>query len=258
MRTQAHILRARCFWPTAASGCVRASRARRPSLAWARPVPGLEPAWVGGPLSAGPFKDLHCLCPSLPPAKARTLDHERQQAGGRHALPSQACVSRCRVTSSARCWRRCGPETRCWALWWVSSYQGCSEALHGLAREAAKAKATGRWGCGACTRRWGSTRTACIAAGVASVFCLSGGRSCVGGWVGGLGGRASVSHSSAAACPSLGGRTPTSFTTARPPPAYAHGREAVGGAEAWPQVHPGVVRGAGRHARRQAGRQACL
>jgi hypothetical protein len=29
-----------------------------------------------------------------------------------------------------------------------------------------------------------------------------------------------------------------------PPPAYAHGREAVGEAQAWPQVHPGVVRGA--------------
>ena len=29
-----------------------------------------------------------------------------------------------------------------------------------------------------------------------------------------------------------------------PPPAYADGREAVGGAEAWPQVHPGVVCGA--------------
>ena len=29
-----------------------------------------------------------------------------------------------------------------------------------------------------------------------------------------------------------------------PPPAYAHGREAVGGAEARPQVHPGVVCGA--------------
>ena len=29
-----------------------------------------------------------------------------------------------------------------------------------------------------------------------------------------------------------------------PPPTYAHGREAVGGAEAWTQVHPGVVRGA--------------
>ena len=27
-----------------------------------------------------------------------------------------------------------------------------------------------------------------------------------------------------------------------PPPAYARGREAVGGAEPWPQVHPGVVR----------------
>ena len=71
----------------------------------------------------------------------------------------------------------------------------------------------------------GITRTTCTAAGVAS----SGGR-----------GRAS----SAAACPSLGSRTLTSFTTGRHPRTYAHGREAVGGAEAWPQVHPGVVRGA--------------
>ena len=29
-----------------------------------------------------------------------------------------------------------------------------------------------------------------------------------------------------------------------PPPAFARGRGAVGGAEPWPQVHPGVVRGA--------------
>ena len=29
-----------------------------------------------------------------------------------------------------------------------------------------------------------------------------------------------------------------------PPPAHARGRVAVGGAEAWPRVHPGVVRGA--------------
>ena len=29
-----------------------------------------------------------------------------------------------------------------------------------------------------------------------------------------------------------------------PPPAYARGQRAVGGAEPWPQVHPGVVRGA--------------
>jgi hypothetical protein len=27
----------------------------------------------------------------------------------------------------------------------VGSYQGCSEALHGLAREAAKAKAAAKW-----------------------------------------------------------------------------------------------------------------
>ena len=29
-----------------------------------------------------------------------------------------------------------------------------------------------------------------------------------------------------------------------PPPAYARGRVAAGGAEVWPQVHPGVVHGA--------------
>jgi hypothetical protein len=66
-------------------------------------------------------------------------------------------------------------------------------------------------------RRWGS------------VVASSGGR-----------GRAS----SAAACPSLGGRTPTSFTTARcPRPRTA---ERLDEAEAWlaAEVHPGVVRGA--------------
>jgi hypothetical protein len=56
----------------------------------------------------------------------------------------------------------------------VGSYQGCSEALHGLAREAAKAKATaicgGRWGYvrteRACTGGAGdlSTRTTCTGA----------------------------------------------------------------------------------------------
>ena len=29
-----------------------------------------------------------------------------------------------------------------------------------------------------------------------------------------------------------------------PPPAYARGRAAVGGAEPWPQVHHGILRGA--------------
>ena len=28
-----------------------------------------------------------------------------------------------------------------------------------------------------------------------------------------------------------------------PPPAYARGQAAVGGAEPWPQVHPGILRG---------------
>jgi hypothetical protein len=86
-----------------------------------------------------------------------------------------------------------------------------SEALHGLAREAAKAKATAKWwqmgmrSVHEALGKWGSTDLQlythdvhCTAAGAAS----SGGR---GG------------ASSAAACPSLGGRTPASFTTARRP-----------------------------------------
>ena len=28
-----------------------------------------------------------------------------------------------------------------------------------------------------------------------------------------------------------------------PPPAYARGQAAVGGAEPWPRVHPGILRG---------------
>ena len=54
-------------------------------------------------------------------------------------------MSRCRVTSSAR------PVLAALRAWdpvlglVVGSYQGCSEALHGLAREAAKAKATVKW-----------------------------------------------------------------------------------------------------------------
>jgi hypothetical protein len=55
-----------------------------------------------------------------------------QQAGGRSA--TQACVSKCRVTSSARCWRRCGPAWDPVLGLVVGSYQGCSEALYGLAR----------------------------------------------------------------------------------------------------------------------------
>ena len=37
---------------------------------------------------------------------------------------------------------------------------------------------------------------------------------------------------------------PSLFLHHGPPPAYARGRAAVGGAEPWPQVHPGILRGA--------------
>ena len=84
--------------------------------------------------------------------------------------------------------------------------------------------------------RWGSTRNlhAPTAAGVAS----SGGR-----------GRAS---SARGRLPVIG-RPNADILHHGPPPAYAHGREAVGGAEACVaavQVHPGVVQAG--HARRQA------
>ena len=110
----------------------------------------------------------------------------------------------------------------------VGSYQGCSEALHGLAREAAKAKATTKWrqmgvrsvheALGIYThdvhRRWGS------------VFWRS--------WARVIRGRLPVI-----------GRPNADILHHGPPPAYAHGREAVGGAEAWPQVHPARRRARG-------------
>jgi len=73
---------------------------------------------------------------------------------------------------------------------------------------------------------WPST---CTAAGVGSVFWRS--------WARVIRGRLPVI-----------GRPNADIIHHGPPPAYAHGpghgREAVGGAAAWPQVHPGVVRGA--------------
>ena len=145
-------------------------------------------------------------------------------------------MSRCRVTSSARCWRRCGPAWDPVLGLVVGSYQGCSEALYGLAREAATATATAKWrqmgvrsvheALGIYThdvhRRWGSVRVA-----------SSGGR-----------GRAS----SVAACPSLGGRMPTSFTTARRPRARTAER-LLAGPRRGRRCTPASCAG---HARRQA------
>jgi hypothetical protein len=85
-------------------------------------------------------------------AKARTLDRRwtTSTAGRRTARATQACVSRCRcrVTQSPRRPSAggaagLGPGARPGGG--LVPAQGCSEALHGLAREAAKAKATAKW-----------------------------------------------------------------------------------------------------------------
>ena len=80
-------------------------------------------------------------------AKARTLDHEhsrqadgtrypgvREQVQGHLVGPKSARA----VLAALRAWDPVLGLV-------VGSYQGCSEALHGLAREAAKAKATAKW-----------------------------------------------------------------------------------------------------------------
>ena len=104
-------------------------------------------------------------------AKARTLDHEHsRQADGTHArtrYPGVREQVQGHLVGPVLAALRAGDS-------YQGSYQGCSEALHGLAREAAKAKlgdgevAADGGGCGACLhaaqgiythdvhRRWGS------------------------------------------------------------------------------------------------------
>ena len=95
----------------------------------------------------------------------------------------------------------------------VGSYQGCSEALHSLAREAAKAK-TAKWRQmrGRTERARGAgdlhARRTCTAAGVA-VFWRS--------WARVIRGRLPVI-----------GRPNADILNHGPPPAHAHGRDAVG------------------------------
>ena len=108
----------------------------------------------------------------------------------------------------------------------VGSYQGCSEGLHALAREVAEERARTEW------RRMGA-RSEHEALGIfvhdvhrrwGSVFWRS--------WARVIRGR----------LPAIG-RPNAEILHHGPPPAYARGQVAVGGAEPWPQVHPGILRG---------------
>jgi len=132
-------------------------------------------------------------------AKARTLDHEhsRQADGTRYpGVREQVQGHLVGPVLAAAAGLRPGARP-------------CGGLVSGLQRGAARPRAGGGGGegdgdvaadggaCGACMRRWGSTRTTCTAAGVA-VFWRS--------WA----------PSSAAACPSLGSRTPTTRYGHRP------------------------------------------
>ena len=54
------------------------------------------------------------------------------------------------------------------------------------------------------------------------------------------------------AAASLSGRPNAEILHHGPPPAYARGQAAVGGAEPWPRVHPGILRAWGTYAPRRA------
>ena len=102
----------------------------------------------------------------------------------------------------------------------VGSYQGCSEGLHALAREVAEERARTEW------RRMGA-RSEHEALGIfvhdvhrrwGSVFWRS--------WARVIRGR----------LPAIGRPNAEILH-------HTHGQAAVGGAEPWPQVHPGILRG---------------
>ena len=105
--------------------------------------------------------------------------------------------------------------------WWArtrAAARRCT-ASRGRRRRRRRRRIGGRWGCGACTRRWGSIYTHDVRRRWGSVFWRP--------WTRVIRGRLPVI-----------GRPNADILHHGPPPAYAHGREAVGGAEAWPQVHP--------------------
>jgi hypothetical protein len=168
-------------------------------------------------------------------AKARTLDHEhsRQADGTRYpGVREQVQGHLVGPVLAAAAGLRPGARP-------------CGGLVSGLQRGAARPRAGGGGGegdgdvaadggaCGACMRRWGSTRTTCTAAGVA-VFWRS--------WA----------PSSAAACPSLGSRTPTTRYPSPRPAARVRARPR--GCWRGRGVAAGAPRRCARaqHARRQA------
>ena len=157
-------------------------------------------------------------------ARARTLDHAHSRQADGTPYPGVREQVRDHLT---------GPVLTALSGWdpvvglVVGSYQGCSEALETLAREAAEAMARSEW------RRMGA-RSEDEALGIfmhsvrrrwGSMMWRS--------WARVIRGR----------LPAIG-RQDGAILRHGPPPAFARGRGAVGGAEPWPQVHPGVVRGA--------------
>ena len=157
-------------------------------------------------------------------AKARKLDHEHSRQAGGAAYPGVREQVHDHLV---------GPVLAALRAWdpvlglVVGSYQGCSEELEGLAREAAEAKARKEW------RQMGA-RSEHEALGIfmhdvhrrwGSVLWRS--------WARVIRTRLPVI-----------GQPNADVLRHGPPPAYARGRVAAGGAEVWPQVHPGVVHGA--------------
>ena len=158
-------------------------------------------------------------------ARARTLDHKHSKQPDGRPYPKPREQVRDHLT---------GPVLTALGGWdpvvglVVGSYQGCSEALETLAHEAAEAMARSGWKqmvarsedealgifMHSVRRRWGS------------VMWRS--------WARVIHGR----------LPAIGQQDGAILRHGPPPARGARGRVAVGGAEAWPQVHPGVVRGA--------------
>ena len=111
------------------------------------------------------------------------------------------------------------------------SYQGCSEGLHALAREVAEESARTEW------RQLGARGEH----GALGIFVHDVHRRSAGPPWGSVFWR-SWARVIRGRLPAIG-RPNAEILHHGPLPAYARGQAAVGGAEPWPRVHPGVLRG---------------